>query len=67
MIVALTNPLSGGTVDAGAPGFPLKFSRTPASYDTPAPVPGAHTDAILAQRAGLTEAQIRQLRADGVI
>ena len=67
MIVALTNPLSGGTVDAGAPGFPLKFSRTPASYDAPAPVPGAHTDSILAQRAGLTEAQIRQLRADGVI
>ena len=67
MIVALTNPLTGDKVDAGAPGFPLKFSRTPASYDSPAPVPGAHTDAILAQRAGLTEAQIRQLRADGVI
>lgn len=67
MIVPLTNPLSGATVQAGAPGFPIKFSHTPASYAVPAPIPGSHTDAILAQRAGLTEAQIQQLRADGVI
>ena len=67
MIVALTNPLSGATVGAGAPGFPIKFSRTPASYDVPAPIPGSDTDAILAQRAGLSAERIRQLREDGVI
>ena len=33
MIVRLINPLTGVAAAAQAPGFPIKFSRTPASHD----------------------------------
>ncbi len=67
MIVPLANPLSGKDAAASAPGFPIKFSRTPARYDAPAPVPGAHTDEVLARFANLSAAELRQLRSDGII
>ena len=67
MIVPLLNPLTGTAAAASAPGVPIKFSRTPASYDSPAPVPGAHSEEILARFANLSAAQVRQLRNDGII
>ena len=67
MIVRLLNPLTGTTAAASAPGFPIKFSRTPASYDSPAPVPGAHSEEILARFANLSAAEVQQLRRDGII
>ncbi|MBI3372523.1 MAG: CoA transferase [Betaproteobacteria bacterium] len=67
MIVKLVNPLTGTTAAASAPGFPIKFSRTPASYDSPAPVPGAHSEEILARFANLSAVQVQQLRSDGII
>ena len=67
MIVRLVNPLTGAAAAAMGPGFPIKFSRTPAGYDTPAPVPGAHSEEVFARFADLSEAEVRQLRSDGII
>ncbi len=67
MIVRLVNPLTGAASAASAPGFPIKFSRTPASYDTPAPVPGAHSEEIFARFANLSAADVRRLKSNGVV
>ena len=67
MIVPLLNPLTGTAAAASAPGFPIKFSRTPASYDSPAPIPGSHTEEILIRFANLSSAEVPQLRKDGII
>jgi crotonobetainyl-CoA:carnitine CoA-transferase CaiB-like acyl-CoA transferase len=67
MIVPLANPLTGADAAARGPGFPVKFSRTPASYDTPPPLPGAHTAEVLARFANLSDADVRQLKNDGII
>jgi len=67
MIVRLVNPLTGTSAAASAPGFPIKFSRTPAGYDSPAPVPGAHSEEIFARYANLSAADVRRLRGEGII
>ena len=67
MIAPLTNPLTGVAAAARGPGFPVKFSRTPAAYDTPAPLPGAHNEEVLARFANLSQAEVRQLKNDGII
>ena len=55
--------VDGGSTEAVAAGFPLKFSRSHAGHDAPAPAPGADTAAIL----GITAEQWRALRARGVV
>jgi len=67
MIVRLVNPLTGAVSTASAPGFPIKFSRTPAAYDTPAPIPGAHSEEVFARMANLSAANVQRLKSDGVI
>lgn len=67
MIVRLANPLTGAPAAAQAPGFPIKFSRTPASHDRAAPVPGADSDEVFARLAGLSAARVGELRRDGII
>jgi crotonobetainyl-CoA:carnitine CoA-transferase CaiB-like acyl-CoA transferase len=67
MIVPLVNPLSGVAAGAEGPGFPIKFSATPAGYDTPSPVPGTHTDELLERFLGLGSADVQRLRDDGII
>jgi formyl-CoA transferase len=67
MIVPLFNPLSGARAAAEGPGFPIRFGATPAGYEAPAPVPGAHTEELLGRLLGLGEAEVRRLRADGII
>ncbi len=67
MIVALTNPLTGVEAAAAGPGFPIKFSRTPAGYDAPAPLPGAHSEEIFSRLAGLSAADVQRLKNDGII
>ena len=62
MVQALEG-LRGEKTEAVAAGFPLKFSRSHAAHDAPAPVPGADTAAIL----GITEEQWRALRGRGVV
>ena len=63
MIVPLEH-LAAGTVRVL--GTPLKLSATPASIRTAPPALGQHTDAILAE-AGLSAAQIRELRRSGAV
>ena len=46
-------------------GTPLKLSATPAGIRTPPPALGQHTDAILAEDAGLTREEILELRQAG--
>jgi len=67
MIVRLANPLTGAPAAARAPGFPIKFSRTPANHDRAAPVPGADSDEVFARLAGLSAARVGELRRDGII
>lgn len=67
MIVPLCNPLTGAPVAAEAPGFPIKFSRTPGSYDAPAPVPGRHSEEVLTRYAGIDPAELAGLRARGIV
>ena len=47
-------------------GLPTTLSRTPGAVRTAAPEKGAHTEEIL-RDLGLSESDIQQLRADGVI
>ena len=67
MIVRLVNPLTGAPAAAAAPGFPIKFSRTPASHDRPAPLPGAHSEEVFARFANLSAEDVRALRGDGIV
>lgn len=46
---------------------PIRFSATPVTYDTPPPVLGQHTDAILRERLGMSDRAIAELRARGVV
>jgi len=48
------------------PGFPIRFSRTPAAVTRGAPLTGQHTDEVL-QDFGFSAAQIDRYAADGAI
>ena len=67
MIVPLVNPLTGQPAAAAGPGYPIKFSRTPAGYATPAPLPGAHCEEVFGRLANLSPEDIRRRKADGII
>jgi len=46
---------------------PIKFSRTPLAYDTPPPLLGQHTDQILRELLGKSDADIAELRGSGIV
>jgi formyl-CoA transferase len=46
--------------------FP-KLSDTPGAVRWPGPALGEHTNALLGERLGLSEAEIAALRAEGVV
>jgi formyl-CoA transferase/CoA:oxalate CoA-transferase len=48
-------------------GTPMKFTRTAGAIRTPPPLLGEHTRSILADDVGLSDAEIADLRARGVI
>jgi crotonobetainyl-CoA:carnitine CoA-transferase CaiB-like acyl-CoA transferase len=56
---------SAGTVSLVA--SPMRFSATPIDYRLPPPVLGEHTDDILREALGLSDAQIAALRAAGAV
>ncbi len=63
MVVPLDHPRAGRiTVN----GTPVKLSETPGRVRTPPPVLGEHTEEVL-RTLGLREADIKALRAEGVI
>lgn len=49
-----------------APGFPIKFSKTPSAVERGAPVVGQHTREILLE-AGYDEARIQAFEASGTV
>ncbi len=49
------------------PGFPVKLSRTPASFRRPAPCIGQHNDHVLGEILGLSRDEIAQLNKDRVV
>ncbi|NBS57324.1 MAG: CoA transferase [Betaproteobacteria bacterium] len=67
MIVRLKNPLTGKDAAASGPGFPIKFSLTPGSYDTPSPLPGAHSEEVFGRLANLSAADVQRLKGSGII
>ena len=46
---------------------PIGYSETPLRYDLPPPRLGQHTDEILRESLGMTEADLERVRASGVI
>ncbi len=45
----------------------INLSATPVQYKRGIPAPGAHTDEVLAEFAGLTPAEIAAAKASGVV
>ena len=46
---------------------PVRLSETPADYRIPPPLLGEHTDMVLHERLGLSDARLAELRSKGVI
>ena len=67
MIQPLWNPMADAQMPVCGPGFPIKFSLTPADYDTPAPLPGQHTDEVLGRLAGVSPSELKRLHETGVV
>ena len=67
MISDLINPLTNTSVGASGPGFPIKFSKTPGGYDFPSPIPGEHTEDILASLANISKEKLFELIKKGII
>ena len=64
MVATLQHPAAG---PVRVMGTPVKLSETLAEIRTAPPMLGQHTDAILKQDAGLSDAEIRRLREAGAI
>jgi len=64
MQVDVPHPLSG---ELPLVANPIKYSRTPLSYDTPPPLLSQHTDKVLQNLLGKSDAEIAALRAAGII
>ena len=64
MMVEIDHPVAG---KISMPGFPIKFSITPGSMRSPAPLLGQHTDQVLSTVLGLTHGQINELRNKNVV
>jgi len=60
-----TEHASAGTVKL--PGFPYKFSGTPAAIRKPPPMLGEHTDDVLMSLLSYSSKQVADLRAKGAI
>ncbi|WOF72578.1 CaiB/BaiF CoA-transferase family protein [Parvibaculaceae bacterium PLY_AMNH_Bact1] len=66
MKVEMPHPTSGsGSVSLI--GNPLKLSKTPVQYDRPPPIRGADTKTVLASKLHLSEEEIAELAAAGVV
>jgi len=63
-LVECTHPVAG-TIQTVAP--PVRMSATPGSVRMPAPLLGEHTDDVLRERLGMSDAEITALRRSGAI
>lgn len=64
MRVELDHPLSGKLPTVASP---MNFSATPIKYRDPPPLLGQHTDEVLSQILGYSEADIKRLREGAII
>jgi len=64
MIVEREHPVAGKVKSVGVP---VKLSETPGSVREPAPLLGQHTDEVLHEYLGMTDAEIAALHQEGVI
>lgn len=64
MLVTQEHPVAGSVTVVGVP---VKLSATPGSVRTPAPLLGEHTDAVLREYLHLSEAELADLHAQGVL
>jgi crotonobetainyl-CoA:carnitine CoA-transferase CaiB-like acyl-CoA transferase len=62
--IDVPHPLSG-TVPLVA--NPIRYSRTPISYDAPPPMLGEHTEEVLRDLLGKSPSQIEELRAQRIV
>jgi crotonobetainyl-CoA:carnitine CoA-transferase CaiB-like acyl-CoA transferase len=65
MVRDLRRP-DGTPAGVAAAGMPLKFSRSAAHHDAPAPVPGGDTADVLQRMLGLGAEEFARLKADGI-
>lgn len=64
MVVEVDHPTIG---KMKIQGVPVKFTETPGSVDTPAPLLGQHTDMVLKNILGYSDEKIKELREKKVI
>jgi len=64
MIVDLEQPGIGKVKVAGSP---FHLSETPGEIKSHAPAKGEHTDSVLKESLGLTDAQIKEMKSQGII
>ncbi|MCO4893132.1 CoA transferase [Cupriavidus sp. WGtm5] len=67
MTVSLWNPLAEAAMNVKAPAFPLRFGHADVGYDTAAPIPGEHTEAVLREMAGVDSVELQRLRERRII
>lgn len=65
-VVKLDHPNLSG-IEAMGMGLPIRFSETPAQFDQPAQALGASNDDIYRGLLKLSDAELQQLRSEGVI
>jgi len=65
-VVRLEHP-SLANIDAMGMGLPIRFSKTPAQFDQPAQDLGAANDEVYSGLLKLSEAELAQLREQGVV
>ena len=63
MIVTVDHPVRGAFT---MPGSPIQMSASPTEV-TPSPLLGQHTDAVLSDWLGYDDAQLEQLRHQGIV
>jgi crotonobetainyl-CoA:carnitine CoA-transferase CaiB-like acyl-CoA transferase len=63
-IVSLNHKLAGKFV---VPQHPVKYSKTPVTINSPAPLLGEHNDEVLKSLLGYSKEKLNELRATGVI
>jgi CoA:oxalate CoA-transferase len=64
MIASMRHPVAG---NLRLMGNPVKVSDTPSAEDTPPPLLGQHTEAILTKELGISPDEARELRRRGVV
>jgi crotonobetainyl-CoA:carnitine CoA-transferase CaiB-like acyl-CoA transferase len=63
-VVTLDHKLAGKFV---VPQHPVKYSKTPATIKTAAPILGEHNDEVLKSLLGYSQEKLNELRAAGII